>query len=89
MTSRTLLFSTESPFGASFIARPDSSPILFGGLALVGWPSHGMADPPGRSAGVIASVMVVITLYRVEGQDFGLGNVRDGAWILAAGGIIA
>src|ERR671919_807237 len=38
---------------------------------------------------VVGFVLVVITIYRIEGANLGIGDVREGLWLILAGGILA
>jgi hypothetical protein len=88
--SWSILYSTDDPFGASFITSVGFVAIVLGVLTLLG-----MAFRTGwltRLAGALAIVAIVlyaITLYRVEGQDFGVAEIGVGAWLVLAGGVLA
>jgi hypothetical protein len=88
--SWSLFYSTEDPFtDTNFLMSAGFVAIILGLLALLG-----LAFRTGwltRLAGALAIVAIVayaITLYRVEG-DLGVADIGLGAWLVAAGGLIA
>jgi hypothetical protein len=88
--SNSAFYSTDNPFGASFIESAGLIAIVLGLLALLGQVFRtGWLTILAGVLGIIGFILVVITLYRVEGQDFGLGNVGLGLWILLVGGILS
>ena len=90
----SILYSTDSPFDASFFASVGFIAIVLGLLALVG-----LALRTGwltRLAGALALVVVIlyaITLYRIPEAEAGpgglsIGQIGIGAWLVAAGGLV-
>jgi hypothetical protein len=64
--------------------------ILLGLLALVGLAFRtGALTRLAGALGIVGFVLVVITIYRIEGADLGIGDVRLGLWLILAGGILA
>jgi hypothetical protein len=88
--SYTVFYSTDDPFGASFIESAGLVAIVLGVLALLGQVFRtGWLTTLAGVLGIVAVALVVITLYRVEGQDFGISNVGIGLWLVLAGGILS
>jgi hypothetical protein len=88
--STSIFYSTDDPFGASFFASAGFVTIVLGVLALVGLAFRtGWLTRVAGALGVVAIVLYGITLYRVPGADFGLGDIGLGAWLVLAGGILA
>jgi hypothetical protein len=88
--SNSVFYSTADPFGASFIGSAGLVTIVLGALALLGLVFRtGWLTTLAGVLGIVAFALVLITLYRVEGQDFGIGNVGLGLWLVLAGGVLA
>jgi hypothetical protein len=87
--SYTIFYSTDTPFGASFFASAGFVAIVLGILALLGLAFRtGWLTRLAGALGIAAIVLYAITLYRVEG-DLGVGDIGVGAWLVAAGGLVA
>jgi hypothetical protein len=87
--SWSIFYSTKDPSDPGFFTSAGFVVIVLGVLALLGlvlrtgWLT--------RLAGVLAIVAIIayaITLYRVEGEDLGIGSIGIGAWVVLAGGLI-
>jgi hypothetical protein len=88
--SNSVFYSTDDPFGASLVSSAGLVAIVLGVLALLGLVFRtGWLTTLAGVLGIVAFALVVITLYRVEGQDFDIGNVGLGLWIVLAGGVLA
>lgn len=88
--SYSVFYSTQDPFGASLVTSAGLVTIVLGALALVGLVFRtGWLTTLAGILGIVAFALVLITLYRVEGQDFGVGNVGLGLWLVLAGGVLA
>jgi hypothetical protein len=86
----SIFYSTEDPFGADFITSAGFVAIVLGLLALLGMAFRtGWLTRLAGALGIVAIVLYVITLYRVEGADFGVGEIGIGAWLVLIGGILA
>jgi hypothetical protein len=85
----SVFYSTDSPFGASFIESAGLIAIVIGVLALLGLVFRtGWLTTLAGVLGIVAFALVLITLFRVEGQDFGIQNVGLGLWLVLAGGVL-
>jgi hypothetical protein len=85
-----VFYSTDNPFGASFIESAGLIAIVIGVLALLGLVFRtGWLTTLAGVLGIVAFALVLITLYRVEGQDFGIQTVGLGLWLVLAGGILS
>jgi hypothetical protein len=88
--SNSVFYSTADPFGASFVSSGGLVTIILGVLALLGLAFRtGWLTTLAGVLGIVAFALVVITLYRVEGQSFTITNVGLGLWIVLAGGILS
>jgi hypothetical protein len=88
--SYSAFYSTDNPFGASFATSAGLVTIVVGVLALLGLVFRtGWLTTLAGVLGIVAFGLVLITLYRVEGQDFGIQNVGLGLWLVLAGGVLA
>jgi hypothetical protein len=86
----SVFYSTDDPFGASFIESAGLIAIVIGVLALLGLVFRtGWLTTLAGVLGIVAFALVLITLYRVEGQDFGVQNVGLGLWLVLAGGVLS
>jgi hypothetical protein len=89
-TSWSIFYSTDFPFGADLIQSAGAVTILLGILALLGLALRtGWLTTLAGVLGLIAFALVVISLFRVEGQDYGITNVGIGLWVVLAGSILA
>jgi hypothetical protein len=87
--SYSVFYSTDDPFGASFIESAGLIAIAIGVLALLGLVFRtGWLTTLAGVLGIVAFALVLISLYRVEGQDFGIQNVGLGLWLVLAGGVL-
>jgi hypothetical protein len=88
--SYIVFYSTDNPFGASFATSAGLVTIVLGVLALLGLVFRtGWLTTLAGVLGIVAFGLVLITLYRVEDQDFGIQNVGLGLWLVLAGGVLA
>jgi hypothetical protein len=88
--SNSVFYSTDEPFGASFIGSAGLVVIVLGVLALLGMAFRtGWLTSLAGVLGIIAFVLVLITLYRVADAGFGVENVGIGLWVVLAGGVLA
>jgi hypothetical protein len=88
--SNSIFYSTDDPFGASFIGSAGLAAIILGVLALLGMALRtGWLTSLAGVLGIIAFVLVLITLYRVPDADFSVSNVGLGLWVVLAGGVLA
>lgn len=88
--SNSVFYSTDDPFGASFIGSAGLVAIILGLVALVGMAlGSGWLTSLAGALGMVAFVLVLITLYRVEDAAFDVSNVGIGLWLVLAGGILA
>jgi hypothetical protein len=87
--SNSVFYSTDDPFGASFIESAGLIAIVLGVLALLGLVFRtGWLTTLAGVLGIVAVALVVITLYRVEGQDFDIFNTGGGLQLVLAGGVL-
>jgi hypothetical protein len=87
--SYSVFYSTDDPFGASFATSAGLVTIVLGVLALLGLVFRtGWLTTLAGVLGIVAFALVLITLFRVEGQDFGIQNVGLGLWLVLAGGVL-
>lgn len=88
--SWSIFYSTADPFGASFYSSAGVVAIALGVVALLGLAFRsGWLTRIAGALGIVAVVLFAITLFRVPGQDFGLGEIGVGAWLAAGGGLVA
>lgn len=88
-TKYSVFYSTDNPFGASFIESAGLIAIVIGVLALLGLVFRtGWLTTLAGVLGIVAFALVLVTLYRVEGQDFGIQTVGLGLWLVLAGGVL-
>lgn len=88
--SNSVFYSTADPIGASFVSSGGLVTIILGVLALLGLAFRtGWLTTLAGVLGIVAFALVVITLYRVEGQDYAITNIGLGLWIVLAGGILS
>jgi hypothetical protein len=88
--SNSVFYSTADPFEASLVTSAGLVTIVLGVLALLGLAFRtGWLTTLAGVLGIVAFALVVITLYRVEGGNFTIGNVGLGLWIVLAGGILS
>jgi hypothetical protein len=88
--SNSVFYSTDDPFGASFVGSAGLVVIALGILALLGMALRsGWLTTLAGVLGIIAFALVLITLYRVPDAGFDVSNVGYGLWIVLAGGVIA
>lgn len=89
-TSWSIFYSTDDPFGADFITSAGFVAIILGLLALLGLAMRsGWLTRIAGALAIIAIVLYAITLYRVEDAGFTVADIGLGAWVVAAGGLIA
>jgi hypothetical protein len=87
--SLSVFYSTDDPFGASFFESAGMVSIGLGVLALLGLIFRtGWLTTLAGVLGIVAAGAVVITLYRVEGQDFDIFNTGGGLQLALAGAIL-
>jgi hypothetical protein len=88
--SNSVFYSTDDPFGASFVESAGLVVIVLGVLAVLGMAFRtGWLTTLAGVLGIIAFALVLITLYRVPDAGFDVSNVGIGLWIVLAGGVIA
>jgi hypothetical protein len=88
--SYSVFYSTDDPFGASFFTSAGLIAIVLGVLALLGLVFRtGWLTTLAGVLGIVAVALVVITLYRVEGQDFDIFNTGGGLQLVLAGAILS
>lgn len=88
--SYVVFYSTDNPFGASFIESAGLITIVLGVLALLGLVFRtGWLTTLAGVLGIVAFALVVVTLYRVEEAGFGIGNVGLGLWLVLAGAVLS
>jgi hypothetical protein len=88
--SNSIFYSTDEPFGASFVESAGLVAIILGVLALLGMALRtGWLTSVAGVLGIIAFALVLITLYRVPDAGFDVSNVGIGLWIVLAGGVLA
>jgi hypothetical protein len=88
--SNSIFYSTDDPFGASFVSSAGLITIVLGVLALLGLVFRtGWLTTLAGVLGIVAFALVVITLYRVEEAGFNISNVGLGLWLVLAGGVLA
>jgi hypothetical protein len=88
--SNSIFYSTDDPFGASFVESAGLAAIILGVLALLGMAFRsGWLSSVAGVLGIIAFALVLITLYRVEDAGFDVSNVGIGLWVVLAGGVVA
>jgi hypothetical protein len=88
--ANTVYYSTADPFEASFVESAGLAAIVLGVLALLGMALRtGWLTSVAGVLGIIAFVLVLITLYRVPEGGFDLTNIGIGLWIVLAGGVLA
>ncbi|MGH9169128.1 MAG: hypothetical protein ACRD02_15005, partial [Acidimicrobiia bacterium] len=89
-TSWSIFYSTDFPFDTDLIQSAGAVTILLGILALLGLVLRtGWLTTLAGVLGLVAFALVVITLFRVSEQDFGIDNVSIGLWVVLAGSILA
>ena len=92
--SWSLFYSTETPFAApgdpqTFFTSAGFVVIVLGLLALLGLALNtGWLTRLAGALGIVAIVAWAITLYRVANEDFGIGEIGIGAWMVLAGGLV-
>ena len=90
----SIFYSTENPFGTpedpqGFLTSAGLIVIVLGLLALLGLAlSTGWLTRLAGALGIVAIVAYAITLYRVQEDDLGIGEIGIGAWMVLAGGLI-
>jgi hypothetical protein len=88
--SNSVFYSTDDPFGASFVESAGLAAIILGVLALLGMAFRsGWLTSVAGVLGIIAFALVLITLYRVPDAGFDVSNVGIGLWVVLAGGVVA
>jgi len=88
--SNSVFYSTDDPFGASFVESAGLVAIILGVLALLGMAFRsGWLTSVAGVLGIIAFALVLITLYRVPDGSFDVSNVGIGLWVVLAGGVLA
>jgi hypothetical protein len=88
--SNSVFYSTDDPFGASFVSSAGLVAIALGVLALLGLVFRtGWLTTLAGVLGIVAFALVLITLFRVPDASFGIGNVGLGLWLVLAGGVLA
>jgi hypothetical protein len=86
----SIFYSTDDPFGAGFFTSAGFVTIILGILALLGMAFRtGWLTRLAGALGIVAIVLYAISLYRVEGANFGVGEIGIGAWLVLIGGILA
>jgi hypothetical protein len=88
--SNSVFYSTDDPFGASFVESAGLVAIILGVLALLGMAFRsGWLTSVAGALSIIAFALVLITLYRVPEAGFDVSNVAIGLWVVLAGGVLA
>ncbi|MGH2724782.1 MAG: hypothetical protein ACRDI0_11070 [Actinomycetota bacterium] len=82
----SVFFSTQVD-QVGFFASAGFVVIVLGALALLGLaPATGWLTRLAGALGIIAFVLVLISLYRADGD---ISNIEIGLWLVLAGGIVA
>jgi len=88
--SFSVFYSTDGPFGASFLESAGFAAIVLGVVALLGLAFRtGFLTRLAGALGIVAIVLYAITLYRVPEGGFGLGDIGLGAWVVLIGSVLA
>jgi hypothetical protein len=88
--SNSIFYSTDDPFGASFVESAGLAAIILGVLALLGMAFRsGWLTSVAGVLGIIAFALVLISLYRVPDAGFDVSNVGIGLWVVLAAGVVA
>ena len=73
----------------NFIASVGFVAIVLGLIAIVGLALRtGVLTSLAGALGIVAFILFVVSIYRIEG-DFGVQDVALGGWLLLAGGVVA
>jgi hypothetical protein len=73
----------------NFIESVGFVAIVLGLIAIVGLaPRTGVLTSLAGALGIVAFILFVVSIYRIEG-DFGVQDVALGGWLLLAGGVVA
>jgi hypothetical protein len=85
-----VLWSLNVAGESGFVTSVGFVTIVLGLLALLGLAFRsGWLTRIAGALGIVAIVLYAITLYRVPGADFGLGDIGLGAWLVLGGGFLA
>jgi hypothetical protein len=86
----SIFWSTDPAADPSFFASAGFVVLIIGAITLIaaamgrgGWLIYGGV------LGVLAYVLVLISFYRLEGADLGIGDAGLGLWSITAGGVLA
>ena len=86
----SIFWSTDPAADPSFFASAGFVVLIIGAITLIaaamgrgGWLVYGGV------LGVLAYVLVLISFYRLEGADLGIGDAGMGLWAILAGGVLA
>jgi hypothetical protein len=80
-------FSTEATGQAGFAASAGFTLLILGVIALVGLAFRsGWLTSLAAGLGLLACILIVVTIYRLEG---GVGDLRIGFWLAAVGSLLA
>lgn len=84
-----VFYSTDVQAQASLLTSAGGIVILLGLLALVGMALRtGWLTSLMGALGIVAAVLVLITLYRLP-VEVGIADVQVGLWLILAGGVLA
>lgn len=85
-----IFWSTNSVSDPSFFASAGFAVLVVGVLALIGaaFARGGLLIFTGLLA-TAAFVLTIVTFYRVEVADLGIGDAGLGLWMILAGGVLA
>ena len=85
-----IFFSTDPSGGASFFTSAGFVVLLIAVITLLGAAtSRGGLVTFGGILAVLAFVLVIITFYRVEAAEIGIGDAGLGLWAILVGGVLA
>ena len=86
----SIFWSTDPAADPSFFASAGFVVLIIGAITLIaaamgrgGWLIYGGV------LGVLAYVLVLISFYRLEGADLGIGDAGLGLWAILVGGVLA
>lgn len=86
----SIFWSTDPSADPSFFASAGFVVLVIGVLTLIGAAlARGGWVVYGGVLAVLAFVLVLISFYRLEGADLGIGDAGLGLWAILAGGVLA
>lgn len=85
-----VFWSVTTTRDAGFLTSAGAAVILLGLVALIGLvPRTGWITRLAGALGIVAFVLFLISLYRVEAADLGIGDIGLGLWVILVGGVVA